>query len=260
VIPSFGTRSGALQRCIESVLWHERDDTEILVVDDCTPDDSVRELTRALGTSYVRRPVNGGVAAAQNTGIEAARGEFIVFLHSDDELAQGHPWCWDDRSVLEGAICRAGVTWHPRLAKASAEDFLLYRFGVIHISACVFPRRVLITTPFDPALRSWEDWDLFYRLLHKGVPLREVEGFFAVINTGHEDRLSLTPHMAAAMQTLYVKHAAVRSSRRIRGHWECYIGRALIRSGSVGEGRRWIRKSIRTDPLRLRRALRGLGS
>lgn len=77
-----------LQNSIRSVLAQSYADVELLVVDDCSTDGSwplVRSLAAAdRRVVALRLPSNGGVAAARNAGIEAASGDYIAFLDSDD--------------------------------------------------------------------------------------------------------------------------------------------------------------------------------
>src|SRR3954464_6313135 len=64
---------------------------ELIAVDDCGPADGTREAVQAFianhpdrRVEYIRHEVNGGVGAARNTAIAAARGEFVAFLDPDD--------------------------------------------------------------------------------------------------------------------------------------------------------------------------------
>lgn len=81
-----------VERAIRSVLSQDRDDWELLVVDDCSTDDSrdvVNALVAAEGQGRIRlllQATNGGPSAARNAGIKAASGEFIGFLDCDDEV------------------------------------------------------------------------------------------------------------------------------------------------------------------------------
>ncbi|GAA3250536.1 glycosyltransferase family 2 protein [Streptomyces lavendulae] len=72
-----------------------RDDFEFLLVDDRSTDGTSGLLERAAagglpGAVHLRRERNGGLATARNTGLDAARGEYIAFLDGDDWLAPGH--------------------------------------------------------------------------------------------------------------------------------------------------------------------------
>lgn len=82
-----------LPKCLDSVLLPGREDYEILAVDDGSPDRSgeIAEeyAARHPGLIRVIHQENGGLGAARNTGLEAAEGEFLLFLDSDDSLAPG---------------------------------------------------------------------------------------------------------------------------------------------------------------------------
>jgi glycosyltransferase involved in cell wall biosynthesis len=64
---------------------------EVVVVDDCSPDDTaaVAERYAKLPVRIVRRTANGGAAAALNSGVEAARHDLVAFLDADDEWLPG---------------------------------------------------------------------------------------------------------------------------------------------------------------------------
>lgn len=86
VIPTYN-RSNEVGRAIGSVLSQTYEDLECIVVDDGSSDHTT-EKVRAFQDSrvkYLKHETNRGVSAARNTGIEAAKGEYIAFLDSDDE-------------------------------------------------------------------------------------------------------------------------------------------------------------------------------
>lgn len=84
VIPLYNKRSCILQT-LESVLRQDFEDYEIIVVDDGSTDGSL-QLVQSLKNSRLRLlpQENAGVACARNTGIQAARGDYIAFLDADD--------------------------------------------------------------------------------------------------------------------------------------------------------------------------------
>ncbi len=92
IIPVFNTRD-YLADCLESVLDPICDDYEIIVVNDGSTDDSgsIAQDYAARYPSLIRLITtdNGGLGAARNVGLEAAQGEFLFFLDSDDTLAKG---------------------------------------------------------------------------------------------------------------------------------------------------------------------------
>ncbi|WP_441245560.1 bifunctional glycosyltransferase/CDP-glycerol:glycerophosphate glycerophosphotransferase [Kitasatospora sp. McL0602] len=84
-----------LPRAVSSVLGQSLRGVEILIVDDCSTDDSFAVAQRLAAehpdrVRALRLPENsGGCGAPRNHGIAEARGEYVMFLDSDDEL-DGH--------------------------------------------------------------------------------------------------------------------------------------------------------------------------
>ena len=89
IVPVYRTGQ-YLQRCVRSVLEQSCRDLELILVDDCCPDGCGKLCDEyAVQDPRVRvihKPVNEGLGFARNTGLEAARGDFILFLDSDDWL------------------------------------------------------------------------------------------------------------------------------------------------------------------------------
>lgn len=95
VIPTYD-RPKFLSEAIESVLDQTYRNVELIIVDDCSPR-SAADAVDALAVDslqafeLVRHERNRGGAAARNTGIEAANGEYIAFLDDDDK--------WDEAKL-----------------------------------------------------------------------------------------------------------------------------------------------------------------
>jgi len=79
-----------LPSCLDSILEQTIDNLEILCINDASPDNSNTILKRHADKdsriTIFRHENNSGLAAARNTGIDAAKGEYIFFLDSDDIL------------------------------------------------------------------------------------------------------------------------------------------------------------------------------
>lgn len=84
IIPAFN-RARQLERALQSVTHQEFKDYEVIVVDDCSSDDTVAVARQFAGPAcrVVLRTVNGGPCQARNSGIDAARGRWLVMLDSD---------------------------------------------------------------------------------------------------------------------------------------------------------------------------------
>lgn len=168
VIPTY-KRATLVPRAIRSVLNQTYRHLEVLVVDDCSPDDtgSVVQAIADDRIRYLRHETNKGLAsAARNTGIRAATGEFIAFLDDDDEwrpdkLEKQIPAMKDYDAVLCMAAadgCPARVHRRPSI---TLEDL---RKGSFCPSSLLAKASVLRDVMFDESLRQGEDWDELIRI------------------------------------------------------------------------------------------------
>lgn len=78
-----------IEETIAMVMAQTCENWELILVDDCSEDDSRAKIERFMaGNSgkirLIAKDVNEGAARARNTGIEAARGRYIAFLDADD--------------------------------------------------------------------------------------------------------------------------------------------------------------------------------
>ena len=93
VIPVFNVEP-YIEDCLKSVASQTyKGDIECIIVNDCTPDGSCAIIERFIENNngsiefkLLHHTVNRGLSAARNTGIDAATGEYIYFLDSDDEI------------------------------------------------------------------------------------------------------------------------------------------------------------------------------
>ena len=88
VIPSYN-REKTIKFCLDSVLSQNYPNIEIIVVDDCSTDNTVK-IAKSYGNVKVFvLEQNSGAQVARNRGIREAKAEWIVFLDSDETLLEG---------------------------------------------------------------------------------------------------------------------------------------------------------------------------
>jgi glycosyltransferase involved in cell wall biosynthesis len=87
IIPMYN-RERFIARAIDSCMKQDFEDFEIIVVDDGSQDKSVDVVKRYVDPRImlIYHEMNRGTGPARNTGVDAAKGEWIICLDSDDEL------------------------------------------------------------------------------------------------------------------------------------------------------------------------------
>ena len=87
IIPTYN-RARMVADCVASVLATDYPALEILVVDDCSPDDTKGEIVRRFGgdprVKYLRNAKNSFQAVSRNRGAAAAKGDYFLFLDDDN--------------------------------------------------------------------------------------------------------------------------------------------------------------------------------
>ncbi len=86
IVPVYNN-ANLLCRTLKSLLSQTYKNLEIIVIDDDSSED-IKSIINAFGDGrivYLKHNVNKGAAAARNTGLTAAKGDFIEFLDADDE-------------------------------------------------------------------------------------------------------------------------------------------------------------------------------
>ena len=178
-------RPESLDRCLRSLA-----STDVTVIDDGSVEPhSVAAVAAAHGVRLVRHPVNRGPAAARNTGLREASGDFVAFIDSDCTAPPGWPESqfhhFDDPAVAAVAprVSAAGPTVsalqryeaarssldmgrHPELVRPGS------RLGFVPTAALIVRRSAFGSGGFDEDLRLGEDVDLIWRLAEAGWHVR----------------------------------------------------------------------------------------
>ncbi|PAU85575.1 glycosyl transferase family 2 [Halorubrum salipaludis] len=195
VVPAY-ERADLVGRAVDSALAQTVEDIEVAVVDDGSTD-GTREAVEGIDdprVRYLAHETNRGVSAARNTGVEAARGDYVAFLDSDDEwlprkLERQLSTLADRGDGWIGAYCdvaTAGLSGMGQLAAAVSEtlfrssapreggrelaDALLSMRAFMGPGSTLLVERDAVTAVggFDEGLSIYEDWDLVLRVLSAG--------------------------------------------------------------------------------------------
>jgi glycosyltransferase involved in cell wall biosynthesis len=169
-----------LREALDSALAQTYRPLEVIVVDDGSTDDTPQVLAAYGDRILVIRQNNLGVGAARNTGIAAARGEYLAFLDSDDiwkpqaiehEIARfiddpglGLVHCGAESFDRDGKTLSVSLNG---LEGWVAADLLRLDQEVVAApgSGIMVPKRVAEEIGgYDASLQPSEDWDFCYRI------------------------------------------------------------------------------------------------
>lgn len=173
VIPSFN-REQTIKRAIESVLHQTYDYLEVIVVDDCS-NDNTEQVVKSINDSrvrYIKLETNSGACVARNVGVENSRGTIIAFQDSDD--------CWKtnklevqleymERNNLD--FCSTAftkITPSQKIDMATTaipkEKSLIWcellNHNWVSTQTIICKKECFNKIHFDPTIRRYQDWDL----------------------------------------------------------------------------------------------------
>jgi glycosyltransferase involved in cell wall biosynthesis len=201
IIPTYN-RSAFLKEAIESVLKQTYQPFELIVVDDGSTDDTAEVLSCYAGKISIFSIPHGGPSAARNHGIQAARGDYIAFLDSDDFWLPGKLAAQMRffHSNPEARICqteeiwvRNGVRVNPRQKHKKYSGWIFDKclpLCVVSPSAVMLHRSVFTRVGiFDETFPACEDYDLWLRI----APLYAnylINTPFIIKRGGHGDQQS----------------------------------------------------------------------
>lgn len=111
IIPVYNTDPYIFKKCVDSVLSFCRfinNGYELIIVDDGSYDEYAREYLAIANTTeairYLRKK-NSGVSSARNEGIRHAKGEYLLFVDSDDALTQNCFNCGCLQKEYDVVVC-----------------------------------------------------------------------------------------------------------------------------------------------------------
>lgn len=180
VMPSWN-RAQTLAAAVDSVLAQTHTNWELLICDDGSTDDTEAMLAQRYAAQmasgkirYLKLP-HGGVCAARNAGLAAARGEWIAYLDSDNT------WRPEYLLMMAAALSAepqrrtayAGLHVHDQAGEREFIRCRSFDYGellarnYIDLNVFVHHRAVYAQLGgFDDALRRLVDWDLILRYTH----------------------------------------------------------------------------------------------
>ena len=173
IIPTYN-RAHTIKRSIRSVLAQTYSDIEVIVVDDCSTDNTkdIVESIEDLRLKYVRLNKKSGACVARNTGIELAEGEYIAFQDSDDEWIQNKlnsQIAAISKNNADVCFCQIrryltdGKKYYVFPRQPQINGFLpyrmLYEYSKVTTQTILCKKEVAKKYKFDPEVKKGQDYD-----------------------------------------------------------------------------------------------------
>jgi len=203
IIPAYNT-AGLIAVCLDSVFSQTYHDSEVIVVNDGSPD--TVELERVL-QPYQNRIVyivqqNKRAAGARNTAIGRARGEFLAFLDSDDRWLPDHlalqMKLFTEDPTLDMVYCNGLRIGDQRNFMDACPSHGPATFAALITEQCqicvstVVARKSAIVKAglFDETLQRCDDYEMWARAAFHGAKIGYSRNVQALLNGGRPGSLS----------------------------------------------------------------------
>jgi glycosyltransferase involved in cell wall biosynthesis len=170
---------------LDSVGKQAYENWEVIVVDDCGPEDGTTEIVEAFATSHlehqielIRHEGNRGVSAARNTAIHKARGQLLAFLDPDDKWGPKYLMShvrklesdpdiaasYTGAKMIDEKGVATGYLFQPNDAQSKGlPESLCFNCFIIPSMVLARKESVISCGGFDeaPEMQHVEDWDLW---------------------------------------------------------------------------------------------------
>lgn len=257
VLPTY-ERAGVVGRAVESVLSQTCANLELLVIDGGSTDgtSAVIEGFDDDRVRYRRRETRGGVSAARNAGIAAARGEIVAFVDSDDR------WRAEklerqvarlDRGPPSRGLVLTGITkprGEPRTREGASGEIheAVRRMNVPTYTSTLLVRAEALDRcgGFDERLDCFEDWELCLRLTREYTAGYVADPLVVKGTTG--DNVSADPDRLARAYRLLRREYDLPAETRAQLLAD--VGITCCEDGRLREGRPYLLRALRADPSR----------
>lgn len=197
ILPTFN-RASLLERALSSVVAQSEPDWELLVADDGSTDDSWALLGRWQARERrIRRwrHPNRGQAASRNRMLALARGDWIGFLDSDDELHPSH--LSTRRQAIEAQPAVEMWLSPMRVVGSPLVPCMLEAGRMIHVDRCVgvgmllVRREAMLAIGGFPEVDYGEESGLLQRLQAAGTRAGRLGARTYIYHRGHASSLTL---------------------------------------------------------------------
>ena len=267
IIPTYN-RSGFIRRAVKSVLNQTYKWIEIIIVDDGSIDDTVKIIsTLGLSDNRIRcltHKTNRGSQAARNTGIRAAKGEYIAFLDSDDEWLPNK--LEKQMPLFSNMDQKIGVVYAGFIKSDQKKNLFnvhepcfsgsIYkealRGWIADTNTLVVHRDVLFKSGlWDERIRAYQEWDLCIRLSRfaEFAFIKEPLAIYHIHNetTISKDLLRSANGYSDVVSSHYKEMYRELGRKELATHF-ITLGALYLKSSDIRSARSAFLKAIRLQP------------
>lgn len=229
IVPTYNS-AHLITTTLNSIWQSTNQNYEVLIIDDGSTDNTKDIVTPYLSDNrfkYVFQ-VNKGLAGARNTGIEHAKGEYLVFLDSDDvilpEKLVVQSKYLDTHSDVDVAFSDSQWFVEDDLNHTLPVTFPKYEGDVLpyllfgnfmHVNAVmVRTEKVREVGGFDINFRELEDWDLWMRLAINGSKFGYTPGILSKVRIRKGSMTSDQMRMNKAMVRVLEKNIPILTEKK----------------------------------------------
>ncbi|MBN1483086.1 MAG: glycosyltransferase [Chloroflexia bacterium] len=259
---------------LQSVAAQTWEDYEIIVVDDGSTDETRAAVERSgVPCQYIYQE-NQGAAAARNTGLRAARGEYVNFLDADDllypqslELMAGyldqHPdvalvygdaiYFYQDGSGRPTRRFSRGLRTPPYPPSGNMLEVLVINSVFNPAAGLVRKSRVLDVDGFKRELRYAEDYDLWLRMAAQGYTFAYIDQAVAKYRIHGRNKIFVQPQkrlrsLVKIWDQLTQSEAFQALDPQVKALFYMHVAKANIWGGQARSARQALRQALEHNP------------
>jgi len=199
---------------IQSILDQTESDFELLIIDDCSTDNSFQIIESFQDPRIIlhKKKLNSGYTESLNWGIDQARGKYIARMDADDvslpqrfekqllflEKNQHIAMCGTD-AIVKGSNLKFNYPCEPEAIQAN----LLLGSSLIHPSI-LGRAEIFKAHKYNIAKEPAEDYDLFTRLAARGIQLANLEEPLLIyrVHTNQISKVQNQKQIGSAQQSM----------------------------------------------------------
>jgi glycosyltransferase involved in cell wall biosynthesis len=180
IIPTYN-RAAFIEATLQSVFEQTYPHYEIIVIDNCSTDNTeelLRPFIKANQIQFIKHEENYERARSRNTGMDAAKGDFVTFLDSDDfmyptnladaaEYARTRPESKCFHNLYELVDADRNVIYSFKFPSLENQTKAITRGNFMSCIGDFIHREIYTQYRFDtrPEVTGSEDWDFWLRVL-----------------------------------------------------------------------------------------------